>query len=79
MSIIQISLHRYYRHDQWSRAQMWFGYWEMYEPAETTFLSVYVLSRKIEIMLMSLCINQRTKPRQLWELLQKAALKVCNN
>ncbi|CAC5390739.1 unnamed protein product [Mytilus coruscus] len=63
----------YCRHDQWSSAQIWFDYWEVFDLGEINFLSVYVLARKIEIMLMSLSISKITKPKFLWKQLETAA------
>ncbi|KAK3093152.1 hypothetical protein FSP39_011947 [Pinctada imbricata] len=55
------------RKGHWEKAQTWFDYWETYEPPLDRFLALYAFTRKIEVMLLSLCTCRRTKARAVWK------------
>ncbi|XP_062574125.1 adenylate cyclase type 10-like isoform X2 [Saccostrea cucullata] len=59
------------RKGQWDAGQVWFGYSEMYDTTIVSFLALYALSRKIEIMLLSLNTSRVTMSNKGLEALKK--------
>lgn len=69
-------LRRFSRKGRWSSAQVWFDYSELFEARIVSFLSLYALSRKIEVMLLSLNTCRVTKSHSALDQMKRQITRV---
>lgn len=69
-------LRRFSRKGRWSSAQVWFDYSELFETKIVSFLSLYALSRKIEVMLLSLNTCRVTKSHSALDQMKRQITRV---
>lgn len=69
-------LRRFSRKGRWSSAQVWFDYSELFETRIVSFLSLYALSRKIEVMLLSLNTCRVTKSHSALDQMKRQITRV---
>lgn len=67
---------RFSRKGRWSSAQVWFDYSELFETRIVSFLSLYALSRKIEVVLLSLNTCRVTKSQSALDQMKKQITRV---
>ena len=59
------------RREQWSEAQSWFDYWELYESTDTSFFGLLARANKLECMLHSMSRSLAVGNYSVAEHLQK--------
>lgn len=76
LSLFFLILRRFSRKGRWSSAQVWFDYSELFEARIVSFLSLYALSRKIEVMLLSLNTCRVTKSHSALDQMKRQITRV---